>query len=58
MGGVGANSCHSASLSGAPLACVSSAPRGDVNVVRWSNRGDVLASGGDDGLVRLWAWEG
>lgn len=39
-----------------PLVHVPNAHRGDVNVVRWSKGNDMLASGGDDGVVRLWAW--
>ena len=44
--------------SGAPqcAAAVHPAHGGDVNCVRWHPREPLLATAGDDGQVRLWAW--
>lgn len=42
----------------APLLCHMEGHQGAVNVVRWSNSGRFLASGGDDQKVLLWTLEG
>ena len=39
-----------------PRGCAAGAHAGDVNAVRWHKALPLLATGGDDCLVKLWLW--
>jgi len=39
-----------------PRGCAARAHAGDVNAVRWHKALPLLATGGDDCLVKLWLW--